>query len=188
MEQFLGTNNGLGDYGLVLLVYAGLFVVMRQIYSQFDPDFRKSFQLLFFVYGIGIFLANYALFKLGVMSFLPWLNNFFHTFIWIGFCLTFLYSGSYRKPFWQQYVMFAIFSYAVKLAEHQLLGTWEFGNFFGIPGNTAYIVGWSLVDGLTPLLSIIVLYIAGHFVSGLVVPGFSLFGVSQRKLEPDTPL
>jgi hypothetical protein len=76
MEQFLGAGNGLGDYFLVLLVYAGLFVVMQQIYPRIDPDFRKSFRLLFFAYGIGIFIANYVLFRLGFMSFMPWLNNF----------------------------------------------------------------------------------------------------------------
>jgi hypothetical protein len=183
MEQFLGAGNGLGDYFLVLLVYAGLFVVMQQIYPRIDPDFRKSFRLLFFAYGIGIFIANYVLFRLGFMSFMPWLNNFFHTFIWIGLCLTFLYNGSYRKPFWQQFVLFAVFSYAVKLAEHQILGTWEFGNFFGIQGNTAYIIGWSLADGLTPLLSFIVLHLAGRFTSGLVKPDFSLFAPSSRKPE-----
>jgi hypothetical protein len=181
MEHFLGAGNGLGDYSLVLLVYAGFFVVMQQIYPHIDPEFRKSFRLLFFAYGIGIFIANYLLFRLGFMSFMPWLNNFFHTFIWIGLCLTFLYNGSYRKPFWQQFVLFAVFSYAVKLTEHQLLGTWEFGNFFGIQGNTAYIIGWSLADGLTPLLSFIVLHLAGRFTGGLVKPEFSLFSPSSRK-------
>jgi hypothetical protein len=178
MEQFLGAGNGPGDYILVLLVYAGLFVVLWQFYPRIETGFRKTFWVLYFAYGIGIFLANYALFLLGVMSFLPWLNNFFHTFIWIGFCLTYLYGGSYRKPFWQQYVMFAILSYAVKLAEHQILGTWEFDNFFGIPGNLAYILGWSLADGLTPLLSIIGLRVAGRFISGLVMPRFPLFSGS----------
>ena len=183
MEQFLGANNGLGDYALVILVYAGLFVVMQQIYPRIEAEYRKSFWLLFAVYAVGIFLGNYALYLLGVMSFLPWLNNIFHTAIWIGLCLSYLYGGSYRKPFWVQFVLFAAFSYAVKLAEHHILGTWEFGHFFGIPGNVAYILGWSLVDGLTPLLSLIVLRAASSFTAGLVTPQFSLFSPSVRKVE-----
>ena len=27
------------------------------------------------------------------MSFLPWLTNFMHTFVWIGVCLSYLYLG-----------------------------------------------------------------------------------------------
>ncbi len=49
---------------------------------------------------------------------------------------------------WQQLVLFAIYSLAVKFAENKVLGTWEFDHFFFIDGNLAYIIGWSLVDGL----------------------------------------
>jgi hypothetical protein len=170
MDEFWGVGNGIGQYFLVLLVYAGLFVVMRYARPTVEPEFRKTFVILYFVYAISIFIANYLLFRVGVMSFLPWLNNFFHTFIWIGICLTFLYAGSYNRPIWEQFVMFAIFSFAVKLAEHQILGTWEHDNWFGIPGNLAYMMCWSIFDGLTPIASLIGLRIGSRYVKGVVDP------------------
>jgi hypothetical protein len=88
------------------------------------------------------------------MSFLPWLNNGLHTFVWIGLCLGFLYAWSHRKPMWLQFVLFAAFSLVVKIAERAILGTWEHDHFFGIRGNAAYIIGWSLLDGLYPVLSL----------------------------------
>jgi hypothetical protein len=170
MNEILGAGNNLGSYALVLLVYASLFVVMRYGNASVEPAFRKTFVILYFVYAIAIFIANYVLFRLGVMSFLPWLNDFTHTFIWIGLCLNFVYAGSYNRPIWEQFVFFFIFSYVVKLAEHQILGTWEQDNFFVIPGNLAYMMGWSLVDGLTPVANLIGLTIAARYISGLVVP------------------
>ena len=175
MTEFLGAGNGIGQYLLVLLVYAGLFVVMRYAHPTVEPEFRKTFVILYLVYAISIFIANYVLFRVGVMSFLPWLNNFFHTFIWIGICLTFLYAGCYNRPIWEQVVMFAIFSFAVKLAEHQILGTWEHDNWFGIPGNLAYMMLWSIFDGLTPVASMIGLRLAAPYIKGLVVPNPPLF-------------
>jgi hypothetical protein len=174
METILGTDNNLFDYLLVLLTYAGLFVAMRQSSPRVEPEFRKSFIVLFVVWSVGIFASNYLLSQLGIMSFLPWLNNFIHSFIWIGLCLTFLYAVSYKKPLWEQLVLFAIYSFVVKLAEHQLLGTWEFDRFFFIDGNLAYIIGWSLVDGLFPVGSAIVLWIAARFMTGIVKPELNL--------------
>jgi hypothetical protein len=170
MDAILGPGNTLANYALVLVVYASLFVAMRYAHPRIEPEFRRTYWILFIVYAISIFIANYVLYRLGVMSFLPWLNNFFHTFLWIGLCLNFLYAGIYNRPLWEQFVLFFIFSYAVKLAEHQLLGTWKMGNFFGIPGNTAYILGWSLFDGLTPFASALGLRLAAPYIKGLVVP------------------
>ena len=35
------------------------------------------------------------------MSFLPWINNFMHTFLWIGMCLTWIYlGGPSRRSRW----------------------------------------------------------------------------------------
>jgi len=175
MNEFLGPTNGILNYLLVLVVYAGLFVVMRYAHPTVEPEFRKTFIILYFVYAISIFIANYVLFRLGVMSFLPWLNNFFHTFIWIGICLTFLYAGSYNRPLWEQFVLFAIFSFVVKLAEQRILGTWEHDNWFGIPGNITYMFLWSLFDGMTPFASAIGLRIAAPYIKGLVVPRPKLF-------------
>lgn len=175
MDAWLGAGNTLLNYLAVLAVYACLFVVMRHARPALEPGFGKTFTVMWIAYALVIFVANYLLFLWGRMSFLPWLNNAFHTVIWIGLCLTYLYAGCYARPFWAQFVMFFVFSYAVKLAEHQLLGTWEFGNFFGIPGNPAYILGWSLVDGLTPLASAIGLNLLSKLIPGLVKPRLRLF-------------
>lgn len=169
MNEFLGANP-ITDYLIVLVMYAGLFVVMRYGHPTLDPAFRKTFIILYFVYAISIFIANYVLYRLGVMSFLPWLNNFFHTFIWIGLCLNYQYGGSYNRPLWEQFVFFFLFSYVVKTGEQHLLGTWEHPNWFGLPSNQAYILGWSLVDGMTPIANLIGIRIVSRFVSGLVVP------------------
>jgi hypothetical protein len=169
-DAVLGAGNSLFDYALVLLVYGALFVVMRFANRTIPPEFRRTFITLFFGWAVGVFIGNWLLFRLGFMSFLPWLNNFFHTFIWIGLCLGFLYAGARRRPFLEQFALFAIFSFIVKWAERSLLGTWELDNFFGIPGNTAYIIGWSLMDGLYPVLSVAGLRIVSRWVDGLVVP------------------
>ncbi len=170
MTEFLGAGNGLGRYALVLLLYAGLFAVLRYAHPRVEPEFRKSFWLLYVAWAFGIFIGNYIFFLLGIMSFYPWLNNFIHSFIWIGVCLGFLYAGSYRRPIWEQFVLFASLSFAVKLAERQILGSWEFDRFFFIQGNLAYLLGWSVVDGLYPVLSGIGLRIASRFIQGVAAP------------------
>ncbi len=171
MDAILGAGNTLANYLLVLVaVYGSLFVVMRYGHGTVEPAFRKTFVWLYFVYAISVFIANYLLYRAGVMSFLPWLNNLFHTFIWIGLCLNFCYAGSYNRPLWEQFVFFYIFSFVVKLAEHQILGTWEHPNFFGIGDNLTYMMGWSLVDGMTPIANAIGIRIVARFVDGLVVP------------------
>ena len=170
MGAFLGSGNGIVNYLLVLVLYASVFVVMRHANPGVELNFRRTYWILYFGWSVGVFIANFVLFKLNVMSFLPWLNNFFHTFIWIGLCLGFLYAGCYKKPFWEQFVLFTIFSLIVKAIEHDLLGTWEFENFFGIPGNRAYIVGWSLMDGLYPLVSLVGLKIVSRYASGVITP------------------
>ncbi len=162
-EQLMGAGNGIGAYALVLAAYAMLFVLMRHANQRIELSFRASFTYLLVGWSLGTFIANYLLFRAGVMSFLPWLNNFFHTFVWIGLCLGFLYAGAYRKPFFEQFALFAIYSLIVKIAEHALLGTWEHDNFFGIPGNAAYIIGWSLMDGLYPVVSMVGLRIVSRF-------------------------
>ena len=56
MNDFLGAGNGLGQYLLVLVVYAGLFVVMRYAHPTVEPEFRKTFIILYIVYAIAIFM------------------------------------------------------------------------------------------------------------------------------------
>jgi hypothetical protein len=170
MDTVLGTDNNLLEYGLILLVYAGLWVAMRQASPRVEPEFHRSFWVLYVVWAVGIFVGNYVFYLLGIMSFIPWLNNFIHAFIWIGLCLGFLYGISYKRNLWELLILFTIYSFVVKVTENKILGTWEFGRFFFIDGNLAYIIGWSLVDALYPIGSAIVLMLAARFIQGVVVP------------------
>jgi hypothetical protein len=158
----------------VLAFYGALFLVLRHANRRVELSFRHTFWILFWGWGVGTFLGNYAFYRLGIMSFLPWLNNALHTFVWIGLCLGFLYAGAYRRPLWEQFALFAIFSFLVKVAENRLLGTWELDHFFFIPGNAAYLLGWSLMDGLYPLLSMAGLSLVARFSRGVVVPSAAL--------------
>jgi hypothetical protein len=166
----LGAGNGPLRYALVLLVYAALFVVMRYANDHVELNFRRTFWVLYVGWGIGTFLGNYLLYRAGWMSFLPWVNNALHTFVWIGLCLGFLYAGAYRRPAWEQFTLFVVFSFIVKVAERLILGTWELPYFFVIPGNVAYLLGWSVLDGLYPTLSALALRPISRFIRGVVVP------------------
>jgi len=170
MNDLLGVGNGPWDYVLVLGVYAALFVLMRHGHRVVELNFKRTYWTLYFGWAVSVFFGNYLFYKIGLMSFLPWLNNFLHTFIWIGFCLGFLYAGSYIKPLWEQFLLFAIYSFLVKWAEHQILGTWELNHFFLVQGNTAYIVGWSLMDGLYPVISPFGLKLISKFIDGIIFP------------------
>jgi len=169
-DALLGAGNGLVQYALVLLVYAALGVVMRYANERVELNFRRTFWVLFVAWGVGTFLGNYGLYRLGFMSFIPWLNNALHTFVWIGLFLGFLYAGAWQRPAWETFILFATFSFIVKVAEHTILGSWELDHFFGIPGNWAYITGWSLLDGLYPTLSRLGLKVIAKFVPGVIVP------------------
>ncbi len=174
-SAWLGPGNGAGDYLLVLLVYGAMFLLMRFANRRVEMNFRRTYWTLFWGWGVGVFVANWLLFRVGLMSFLPWLNNAFHTFVWIGFCLGFLWAEAHKRPLWEQFAVFAIFSFIVKWAEQAILGTWEHGHFFGIPGNLAYVAGWSLLDGLYPVVSVAGLKLVGYWIRGLIVPRLSLF-------------
>ena len=157
MNDLLGPGNRLLDYALVLLVYGALFILMRYGNRRVELNARRLFWIVAFCWGVGVFIGNYLFYLIGIMSFLPWLNNAFHTLIWIGLCLSFLYVGCMRRPLWEQILLFIIFSFIVKIAERWLLGTWEHDNFFGIDGNWAYIIGWSVMDGLYPVINLMVM-------------------------------
>ena len=170
MSEILGAGNTLGSYALVIAVYAALFVVIRYAGGRVELNFVRTYWVLFFGWALGVFVGNYLFYRLGVMSFLPWLNNFIHTFVWIGLCLGSLYAGAHGKPALEQFALFAIFSFIVKWAEHEILGTWEMDRFFFIRGNLAYITGWSLMDGLYPVISAFGLGVISKFVRGVVRP------------------
>ena len=154
----------------VLAVYA---VLLGLIWLLFRPRIERyelrTALAIAGVWAVSVFIANYLLYRAGAMSYLPWVNNFMHTFIWIGICLTLLYFGVRETaPMWQQFLLFFAFSLVVKYAEHWLFGTWDHDNFFGIEGNFTYILGWSLADGTYPLLTRFVLRRASRGIPGLV--------------------
>lgn len=155
---------------LLLVFYAALWVIISTPKKSIEKHEVKTFLFIAPAYGILGFSANYLLFLAGVMSFLPWLNNFLHTFVWIGFCLGWLYLGSWEdNAVLRQFLLFAIFSFIVKYGEQLLFGTWEQDNFFGVlDGNFFYILGWSTADGFVPILTKTGLRIIGRWVPGLV--------------------
>lgn len=167
--DFLGKDNTPIEYGYVLAVYACLFIVIRQASPAVELNFRRRFWFLYFGWSVSVFIANFLLFLGGFMSFLPWFNNAFHTFIWIGLCLGLVYSGSHTKPFWEQFILFAFLSFIVKWTEREILGTWEHDHFFFIQGNMSYIIGWSLMDGLYPVISKTGIRLASRFMPGLKI-------------------
>ena len=148
----------------VLLVYAGLFSIIHALKPRIARQEQGTALLIGGCWAVGVFIANYLLYRAGVMSFLPWVNNFLHTFVWIGVCLTVLYLGVRdAQPMWVQFVMFATLSLVVKVAERILFGTWELGHFFHVfQGNAAYVLGWSLADGLYPPITYFGLKLLGR--------------------------
>jgi hypothetical protein len=155
----------------VLLVYVALFVVITRFRGAIEAVERKTALVVGGTWAVSTFVGNYLLFRVGLMSFLPWVNNFMHTFIWIGVCLTWLYLGvRERQSMVVQCLLFAGFSLVVKYAEHFLFGTWDLDHFLHIfRGNFAYIMGWSLADGLYPVLTLYGLRLVSTRISGLVV-------------------
>ena len=144
---------------IVLGVYALLFLSFRAFARAPGPDERATRWFLGLGWGLATFVLNWLLSLIGALSFLPWIANALHTFVWIGFCLSWLYLGvRFTRGFLLQSALFAGFSLIVKVAERLLLGTWEHDHFLGLfRGNAAYIVGWSLLDGLYPAISLLVL-------------------------------
>jgi hypothetical protein len=153
-----------------LLFYAAIFTIIRRYKRRIEPDERKTFVAVGLVWAVSVFIANYLLYKAGVMSFLPWVTNFLHTFIWIGLCLTWLYLGIRDdEPLVVQCIVFATLSLVVKYAEQMLFGTWELDHFFfeDLAGNGVYVLGWSIADGTYPILTRFGLRFASKFIPGL---------------------
>lgn len=149
----------------LLLFYAALFVIIRITKHEIDASERRIYGLLYLAWAAPVFVANYLLSLVGLESFIPWHINAMHTFIWIGLCLGWLYLGVRGQPLWVQFVIFAALSLAVKLFEQKLFGVWSSDHFFFVlHGNWAYILGWSLADGLYPLLSTAGLALLGRLI------------------------
>jgi hypothetical protein len=170
LDQMFGHGNGPLQYLEVLLVYGAMFLLMRYANPRVELSFRRTYLVLFLGWSLIVFPGNYLFYRLGIMSFLPWADDFLHCFVWIGGCLGFLYAGACRKPLWEQVLLFTVFSFIVKAAERLLLGTWEMEGFFGFDGNVAYLLGWSAMDGLYPVISRAGIKLAARFVPGVIDP------------------
>lgn len=155
----------------VLGFYAAIFlVVQRRFKPRIEAEERRTFLLIWAGAGAVAFAANYLLYLADQMSFLPWVNNFIHTFIWIGFVLGWLYLGMREdEPMWFQFLVFAYLSLIVKVCEQILFGTWEKDEvFFGLlQGNGAYLTFWSTFDGLVPVMLLWGLRLGSRRVPGL---------------------
>lgn len=154
----------------MLLFYAALLTIVRLVKPSIEPEERRTFVAIALAWAVPVFVANYLLYKADLMSFLPWVTNFMHTFLWIGIVLTFLYLGvRSNHSMFTQIVVFTTFSLIVKYAEQIVFGTWDQDNFFHvIDGNGAYVLGWSLADGMYPVLTLYGLRIASRWIPGLI--------------------
>jgi hypothetical protein len=156
----------------VLAFYAAIFLIVQHRFKRrIEPEERKTFLAVAAVWAVSVFVANYLLYLADQMSFLPWINNFMHTFIWIGVILAWLYLGIRDdEPMWFQFLVFAFFSLIVKGCEQILFGTWDKDEvFFGLlHGNGAYVMFWSIADGLYPILTLWGLRLAAKRIPGLM--------------------
>lgn len=162
MEQILGIGNNWVDYLLVVAIYGCLFLFIRYPKPKLELNFRANYIFLVALWAFLMFTGNYLFYKLGVMSFLPWLNNLLHSCLWVGFCLGWLYYCTYERPMWEQILFFAFTSFVVKMAENMLLGTWNKESYLGIDSPYAYIIAMSVVDGFYPIISKWVLNVLGR--------------------------
>ena len=153
MESILGAGNSITDYVIVLLIYLLMFLFIRYPKPVIELNFRSHFLFLSIAWIFLMFTGNYLFYRLGLMSFLPWLNNFIHSFIWIGVCLTWLYYCTISCSIWQQFIFFSFTSFIIKMAEHMILGSWSMPSYFGIDHPLAYLIAMSLVDGFYPIIS-----------------------------------
>lgn len=153
MDTILGAGNSLFDYALVLVVYGLLFLFIRYPKPAVELNYRATFVFLSAFWGLLMFGGNYLGYRLGVMAFLPWLDNLLHSFVWVGICLCWLYYCTYGRPLWEKFFFFAFLSFVVKIAEKLLVGTWSMDNYLGINNPYAYAIAMSLIDGLYPVAS-----------------------------------
>jgi hypothetical protein len=156
---------------VILGFYAALLMVIRAIKPRIEPFERRTALAVGLGWAVPVFVANYLLYKAGLLSYLPWVTNFMHSFLWIGICLTFLYLGvRENQPMAVQILLFATFSLIVKYAEQLAFGTWDLDHFLHVfDGNFAYVLGWSLADGTYPVITLLVLRLAAGRIPRLAV-------------------
>jgi hypothetical protein len=171
MNSIFGDNNNFLDYVLVVLIYGLLFLFIRYPRPKLELNYKANYVFLVALWAFLMFTGNYLFYRLGVMSFLPWMNNLLHSFVWVGICLGWLYYCTHERPMWEQFIFFAFTSFIVKMAENMLLGTWNKESYLGIDSRYAYIIAMSLVDGFYPIISLWVLNALGkRSTFGVYVP------------------
>jgi hypothetical protein len=157
MDDILGTGNGFLEYGLILLIDIFVFLLVFYPKRKIELNSRTGFWVLYFFWSLAMFFGNYIAFKIGFMAFLPWLDNFIHSFGWVGLGLGWLYFSSLDLPWYYRFFLASMFSFIIKFFENFILGTWLFDPWFFFTGKYAYIIAMSALDGLYPILSDILL-------------------------------
>ena len=105
-EDIFGTNASLLDYLLVLFIYLLMLLLIKYPKPVIELNYRINFIFLAIFWATFMFIGNYVGYKMGLMSFLPWLNNSIHTFIWVGLGLNWLYYSALERPVWEQVIFF----------------------------------------------------------------------------------
>lgn len=156
---------------LVLLgVYASVFLVAWLDRRRLDAAEKRTFLMLFAVWSVSVVAINYGGYRLGVIGFIPWLNNLLHAVVWVGGVLTYLFLAVRHLHIVVQFMAFSFFSLVVRYAEFRLFGVWDHPHFLhAFRGTEASILGWSFVDGFIPLLDLGLLALVRRRVPGLVM-------------------
>ncbi|NIP57423.1 MAG: hypothetical protein GWM92_04390 [Gemmatimonadetes bacterium] len=166
---------------VLLLLYASVFLVAWYDKRTLDRAERRTFGLLWGIWSVAVVLINYLGSLLGVITFIPWINNVLHAGVWVGIVLTYLFLALRRLPIAVQFIAVAFFSLMVRLGEFALFGLWDHPHFlWAFRGTEASLVGWSFVDGFIPLIDLALLAVLRRKVPGLI-PGPGGFR------EPTTP-
>jgi hypothetical protein len=171
MEKILGASCTLSDYLLVLFIYLLVFLLVWYPKRTVELNSRSSFLVLYLFWSVAMFAGNYIGYLLGFMAFLPWLDNFMHSFLWVGFALAWLYFSSTGLPWYYRFFLAGMFSFLIKFSENFILGTWAFDPYFFFTGKYAYIIIMALVDGFYPLASDILLRQLNKRFTSIYLPG-----------------
>ncbi|MDQ6610755.1 MAG: hypothetical protein M3Y85_13130 [Bacteroidota bacterium] len=153
MDNILGANNSIIDYLLVLFIYLLMYLFIRYPKPKLELNYQSNYFFLAALWSGLIFFGNYLGYRAGMMSFLPWADNFVHSFLWVGVCLSWLYYCTHERPWWEQFIFFAFISFIIKIAENIIIGTWNMDSYLGIHSKYAYVIAMSLIDGLYPIVS-----------------------------------
>ncbi|HTR28574.1 MAG TPA: hypothetical protein VMH27_04860 [Puia sp.] len=170
MGNQVDTHLTTGSYLLVLLIYLLVFLLVWYPRRTIELNERNAFTLLFIFWFVVIFTGNYLGYLAGVMSFLPWLDNFMHSLLWVGIALTWLYFSTLGLPWYYRCFLSGMYSFIIKYAEHTILGTWTVDPYFSFTGPYAYIIIMALVDCLYPPVSDLLLKLVSKRFTSFYLP------------------